>query len=142
MKVVRVVCMLGSLVAALGCADTHGSSDQSDGCSDGAACTCPDGRKGQQVCDLDTHASVMCECPDRSRITPTNSAEDAGPEHEDAGVRPTAGHTAPAPAGGAAEGGRGGSAGVEPSSDAGAPHPGKGQPKKPHKGAGGEDGQA
>lgn len=138
MKILRVVCTLGSLAAALGCSETHSSRALGGGCSDGEACTCPDGRMGHEVCDLDTHETVMCQCPDKPQQSRTNAEEDAG-STLDAGGRPMPGQSAPVPAGHAADGGRGGSAAGAPASP---PHRGKGQDKKAHKDAGAEDDQS
>ena len=41
--------------------------ERASSCADGAACDCSGGRPGKSVCDVDTHAFVMCRCERRRR---------------------------------------------------------------------------
>jgi hypothetical protein len=119
----KKACWSWCLLAALSsCSDGQPAAD-GDSCHDDAACACPDGRKGSTLCDLDTHAFVMCDCPVRTERADQSTDVDAGPDAAaDSGdSRADAGQSVAADGGGSGAAGRAGGAAGEGA----AGHPGK-----------------
>jgi hypothetical protein len=125
MKLWSVMGGVAAAVVLLGCEPGRDVSPAERPCKDGSACSCEDGRKGTDVCDVDSQEFIMCMCQEERPRSP-----DSGADPEDASAEPLAGaggHLAadagPGPAAGS--GGTGGQA----ATDAGASTHGKGADK-------------
>jgi hypothetical protein len=105
MKLVSRITWSSWLLLALASCGDGNPAASGGSCADGAACDCSGGRPGKSVCDVDTHAFVMCRCD-----TPTQRAEedvDAGSDRPRAGAAGGGGSQAHADAGKpAADGGK------------------------------------
>ena len=97
------------LLALASCGDTRPAAIGGS-CEDGAKCDCTDALPGQAVCDVDTHAFVMCDCPSSSKHVQEDT--DAGADRAGSsaagsgGVRAHAGPMAAADGGGSGAAGR------------------------------------
>ena len=103
MKVMSRIFWSWWLLALASCGDTRPAASGGS-CDDGAKCDCTDARPGKSVCDVDTHAFVMCDCS-----TATQHAEedvDAGADRAGSSAAGSGGARAHAGQMAAADGGR------------------------------------
>src|ERR1700754_2895270 len=87
------------VLALASCSDARPTADGGS-CEDGANCDCTDSQPGKSVCDVDTHAFVMCDCPmptqheqedrDAGAYRAGSAAAGSGGARADAGHTPAA----------------------------------------------------
>jgi hypothetical protein len=81
---------LSLIAAGFACGDSHGPADAGV-CVNEPSCNCNDGRRGRKVCDVDTHAFVMCECDPGSAPAALDAGARPSGAAADGGARPGSG---------------------------------------------------